>query len=110
VSLVLLRNRPLFNSVLPSKIFEAMGMAKPIVLGVRGESQRLVEQSGAGICIEPENAGQLAAAVCRLADDPELRRRMGEAGRRTVEQQFDRRKLAGEFETLLAGVADRAAP
>ncbi|MBN8281503.1 MAG: glycosyltransferase family 4 protein, partial [Gammaproteobacteria bacterium] len=42
VSLVLLRKRPTFESVIPSKIFEAMAMAKPIVLGVRGESQRIV--------------------------------------------------------------------
>jgi glycosyltransferase involved in cell wall biosynthesis len=108
VSLVLLRNRPLFDAVLPSKIFEAMGMEKPIVLGVRGESQRLVEQSGAGICIEPENAEALAAAVRRLADDPELRRRMGAAGRRAVEEHFDRRKLAGDFETMLSGVVNEA--
>lgn len=107
VSLVLLRNRPLFNSVLPSKIFEAMGMAKPIILGVRGESQRLIEQSGAGICIEPENAEQLAQAVASLADDRSRCRAMGEAGRRTVERDFDRRRLAHHYEALLAAVARR---
>lgn len=107
VSLVLLRNRPLFNAVLPSKIFEAMGMAKPIILGVRGESQRLIEQSGAGICIEPENAEQLAQAVASLADDRSRCRAMGEAGRRTVERDFDRRRLAHVYEALLAAVARR---
>lgn len=107
VSLVLLRNRPLFNAVLPSKIFEAMGMAKPIILGVRGESQRLVEQSGAGICIEPENAEQLAQAVAGLADDRSRCRAMGEAGRHTVERDFDRRRLAHDYEALLAAVARR---
>ncbi len=39
VSLVLLRKRPTFESVIPSKIFEAMAMARPIILGVRGESR-----------------------------------------------------------------------
>ncbi|MBW7881858.1 MAG: glycosyltransferase family 4 protein [Caldilineaceae bacterium] len=102
VSLVLLRNQPLFNTVLPSKLFEAMGMAKPIILGVRGESQRLLEQSGAGMAIEPENADELAAAVVALADDAERRRGMGLAGRRFVEEHFDRRKLAERFEQMLA--------
>jgi glycosyltransferase involved in cell wall biosynthesis len=110
VSLVLLRNQPLFDAVLPSKIFEAMGMAKPVVLGVRGESQRLVEQAGAGICIEPENAADLAAAVRALADDPARRRALGAAGRRTVERDFDRRQLALAFEAMLAGLVAGAQP
>jgi glycosyltransferase involved in cell wall biosynthesis len=105
VSLVLLRSRPLFGLVLPSKLFEAMGMAKPVILGVRGESQRLLGESGAGLCIEPENAEELAAAVRTLADDRERARAMGLAGRRYVETHYDRRKLAGEYEAALAGVA-----
>ena len=104
VSLVLLRNQPLFESVLPSKVFEAMGMAKPIVLGVRGESQRLVEASGAGLCIEPENAEQLADTVALLADNRNRGREMGSAGRRYVAQNFDRRALAGKFEALFASL------
>lgn len=103
-SLVLLRNQPLFESVLPSKVFEAMGMAKPIVLGVRGESQRLVEASGAGLCMEPENAEQLADTVALLADNRNRGREMGSAGRRYVAQNFDRRALAGKFEALFASL------
>ena len=106
VSLVLLRNQPLFESVLPSKVFEAMGAAKPIILGVRGESQRLVEASEGGLCIEPENAEQLAAAVTALADDRSRRLAMGLAGRHYVEQHFDRRKLAGRFEAEFAALAE----
>lgn len=106
-SLVLLRKQPLFDMVLPSKIFEAMGMARPIILGVHGESERLVAGSGAGICIEPEDAGQLAAAVAALADDRERARALGRAGRRFVEEHFDRRKLAGRYEALLRGLAER---
>lgn len=55
VSLVLLRNTPLFETVIPSKIFEAMALAKPIVLGVRGESRDIVvEQTRSGVAITPE--------------------------------------------------------
>lgn len=105
VSLVLLRKRPTFESVIPSKIFEAMAMAKPIVLGVRGESQRIVEASGGGLCIEPENDAELAEAVRQLAADPGRARALGAAGRRYVAENYDRRVLAGRFEALLARIA-----
>jgi glycosyltransferase involved in cell wall biosynthesis len=106
VSLVLLRKQPLFDSVLPSKLFEAMGAAKPIVLGVRGESQRLVEASGSGLCIEPESAEQLAEAVASLAADSRRRLTMGRAGRDYVEQHFDRRRLAARYEAAIAELAE----
>ena len=105
VSLVLLRKRQTFESVIPSKIFEAMGMARPIILGVRGESQRIVLAAGAGICIEPENDEELAAAVRKLASEPARARALGASGRRYVEEKYDRRRLAARFEQLLARVA-----
>ncbi len=105
VSLVLLRKRPTFESVIPSKIFEAMAMARPIILGVRGESQRIVEAAGAGLCIEPENVEELAAAVRELATSPERARGLGNSGRKYVEENYDRRRLAARFEQLLARVA-----
>jgi glycosyltransferase involved in cell wall biosynthesis len=101
VSLVLLRNQPLFNAVLPSKIFEAMGMAVPIILGVQGESARLVSDSGGGICIQPENATDLAAAVRSMADNPTRARAMGKSGRVYVEQHFDRSALARRLEMVI---------
>ncbi len=110
VSLVLLRKSETFESVIPSKIFEAMGMARPIILGVRGESQRIVEASGGGICIEPENDTELAEAVRELALDPERGRALGQSGRRYVEANYDRHVLAGRFEELLLRVARVGTP
>jgi len=103
-SLVLLRNQPLFRSVIPSKIFESLAMKRPIVLGVRGESERLVRDSGSGLCIEPENAAELAEALRVLAGDPARCRQMGEAGRRFVAEQFDRDRLAERYEAILESV------
>ena len=93
-SLVHLRKTPLFASVLPSKIFEISHMKIPIILGVEGEAARLVEASGGGICIEPDNARQLLEAIARLQDDPELAAQMGQAGHDYVAKNFDRQKLA----------------
>jgi len=48
-ALVPLRDTPTFRNVLPSKIFEAAGARRPILLGVRGEAERLVTGYGAGL-------------------------------------------------------------
>lgn len=106
VSLVLLRKHPAFESVIPSKIFEAMGMERPIILGVRGESQRIVDAAGAGLCIEPENDEALAAAVLALANRPVEGQSLGAAGRRYVAAHYDRKKLATRYVHLMARTAE----
>ena len=96
VCLVHLRAADAFASVMPSKIFEGAAMGLPLVLGVRGFARRFVQDAGCGVCIEPEDAHGLARAVVRLADDPALRRRLGEAGR-VCAARFDRHLLAAAY-------------
>ena len=101
VSLVLLKKQNLFLTVIPSKIFETMAMKKPIVLGVRGESQALIEEGNAGICIEPENVDELVTAVVKLYEDADAYHQYAENGYVYVQQHFDRKKLANQYETIL---------
>lgn len=101
VSVVLLKKSPLFQTVIPSKIFESMAMGKPIVLGVEGESAGIVQAAGAGRCIEPEDAAGLRNAVLELCDNPALAARMGESGKVHVAEHYDRRVLAGRFLNVL---------
>jgi glycosyltransferase involved in cell wall biosynthesis len=102
VALVLLRKTSLFRTVIPSKIFEAMGAGRPIVLGVEGETRDIIERAGCGIPIEPESPQGLAAAVRHLAERPELAREMGAKGLACVEREYDRRVLAARFADVLA--------
>jgi glycosyltransferase involved in cell wall biosynthesis len=104
-ALVLLRDRPVFRHVLPSKMFEAMATERPVVLGVLGESAELLEASGTGIVIQPENAEALAQAIERLAADREAANEMGRKGRRLVEAEFDRDRLAAQMLEELRSVA-----
>ena len=104
VALVLLKDAPVFHHVIPSKIFEAMGTGRPIVLGVRGESEELLKEAGAGIAIPPENSQALAEGILRIMDSPALCRDMGASGRRFVETKFDRRGLALEMLNVLEEV------
>jgi glycosyltransferase involved in cell wall biosynthesis len=106
VSVVHLKDLPLFRTVIPSKIFEAMATHTPIVLGVEGETREIVDAAEAGLSIPPENAQALAAAVTTLKQDPELYTRMGENGFRYVNEHFDRRKLARQYWSVLAHVAN----
>ena len=54
VVLVHLKDDPLFDTVIPSKIFEAMAVAKPLVHAVKGESARIVTNAGAGVISSPD--------------------------------------------------------
>ena len=113
VSLVHLRKHPLFATVLPSKIFEAAAMAKPVIVGVEGYAADLVTRAGAGICIEPENEGQLVDALIRLADDRRYVEALGRSGHDYFVTHFDRQVLARQYLDLIRTVkrtADGSVP
>ena len=107
VSVVHLRDTPLFETVIPSKMFEAMATGRPVVLGVRGEAQAIVEASGAGVAVPPEDAAALAAAVRRLRDDPAEYARLSAAGPPFVRAHFDRRVLARRYWQILTDINAR---
>ena len=100
-SLIHLAKKQLFESVFPSKLLESFAAAKPIILGVRGYAAQLLQEAKAGICIEPENERELAAAVERLAADRNLAARFGLAGYNYVADHFNLDELAAKYVTLL---------
>lgn len=104
VSLVLLKKSDLFKTVIPSKIFESLAMAKPIILGVEGESAEIIRTAQAGICIEPEQADDLAAGVLELSQNPALCQQLGRNGRTYVVEHFDRTVLARALSSLIEAV------
>jgi lipopolysaccharide/colanic/teichoic acid biosynthesis glycosyltransferase/glycosyltransferase involved in cell wall biosynthesis len=112
-TIVPLRRLDLFKAALPSKMFESMATAKPIVASVWGEAAALVEAAGCGLVTPPEDAAALRDAVEKLAADPALAGELGENGRRYVQANFDREILAARFIALLqetAGATIRSAP
>ena len=101
VCLVTLKNKPLFRTVVPSKIFEIMAMAKPVILGVDGESREIVEEAQAGIFVEPENEEALETAILRLYKNRQECEIFGRNGRNHVEKYFNRDILADEYVGIL---------
>jgi colanic acid/amylovoran biosynthesis glycosyltransferase len=98
---------PSFAEGVPIVLMEAMALELPVVatdvMGIR----ELVESERNGLLVRPGRADILADALERLIADPDLQRRLGAAGRKTVLQTFDIRRSAAEihaaFEELLEG-------
>ena len=93
LSLINLRKSDLFKTVIPSKIFENAGMEIPIIMGVQGEAQEIIEHYGAGLCFEPENEADFNEKLSVLLDNEVLYKKCQE-GCRTLSIDFDRKKLA----------------
>jgi len=69
VSLISLRDTALFKTVIPSKIFESMGMGLPILAAIpQGEASDIIESANAGIVCNPENGQLLAEHVVKMLD------------------------------------------
>jgi glycosyltransferase involved in cell wall biosynthesis len=89
--LVHLRGKELFNSVIPSKIFELMAMNVPIIMGVRGEAKEIVLNAGAGVEMAPDDPHSLLNCIIEIrTQGKELYK-----GREFVSKFFNRDVLAG---------------
>ncbi|WP_417449438.1 glycosyltransferase family 4 protein [Kordiimonas sp.] len=91
--LVPLRKSDTFKTVIPSKIFEAAAMEKPILLGVDGQARKIIEEYDAGLYFEPENGEALRAAIVALKED-KSRYSACQAGCRQLATAYDRKTLA----------------
>ena len=99
-----LKRTPLFETVIPSKLFEAMGMGLPIVMGVAGEAAAILRREQCGIAVSPDNALEISAALQLLAADSELAQTLADAGAQAA-QRYARPTLAAKMLGLLGQVA-----
>lgn len=103
VCLVPLRDLPLFRTFIPSKMFEFMGLGKPIIGSISGEAADILRTAGQMV-VDPEQPEALANAINELARDPHRRRRMGKDARTFVEAKYNRAKIASEYLDVLRSV------
>jgi glycosyltransferase involved in cell wall biosynthesis len=102
---VLLRDKPLFEAALPTKMLEAMAAGRPVLLAARGEAAALIKDASAGIVVAPDDAGALAGAIRQLAADRALAVRLGAAGRRRAEDCFGREQSVHRWLSLLESLS-----
>ena len=102
LTVIPLRNDPVFATVIPSKLFEAMGNGVPVLLSLpEGEATALVQRLGCGLTVPPESPPALAASICALADAPERLREL-QARALAAAPDFSREHQAQRMIELLA--------
>lgn len=102
--LVPLRPRQDTHTV-PSKVFEAMGSGKPILLSATGEVAEIVRTANAGMIVAPGDAHAMAHAALTLCRRPDIATSMGRSGKKCATERFDRRVLNARYQRLLEHVA-----
>lgn len=102
VCLINLRKSELFTTVIPSKIFENAAMGIPILMGVEGEAQEIVEHYSAGLCFEPENEADFVDKL-RVMTQPENIVKYREGCKRLA-SDFDRNALAEKMRQELHSI------
>ncbi|GAC1439002.1 MAG: glycosyltransferase family 4 protein [Solirubrobacteraceae bacterium] len=82
--LVPLRDHAVLDDFVPSKLYDAMAVGRPVIAALRGEGAKLVQETGCGLVVEPEHGPQLADAVRQLAGDRGRAAELGAAGSRSA--------------------------
>lgn len=103
VALVHLKPRDVFETVIPSKLLESMAAELPVILGVRGEAERILTKAEAGIVMKPGESEELVEAADRLRDDPDERRAFAVSGRENVVEHFNWDTIAEEYLATITG-------
>jgi glycosyltransferase involved in cell wall biosynthesis len=110
LTLIPLRNEPVFATVVPSKLFEAMAYGVPVLMSVPdGEATALLRAAGCGECLPPEHPLALAAAVRRLRAAPEVLAEYRARGLAAA-PEHSRRKQAERLMGILEGVVGDGLP
>jgi glycosyltransferase involved in cell wall biosynthesis len=92
----------------PTKLFEYMSMAKPIVASRLGQIADVIVDEANGLLVQPGDAGALARAIEKLAEDQASRARLGKAARQTVIDRYTWRHNARRvFETVTSTTTHR---
>lgn len=88
--LITLSDSELFAITTPSKVQYSLAFGRPIIAAVRGDAERVLSNSGAALCGEPEDAVQLVRNIEKFASlSSQSRQIMGASGRKFFEQEFN---------------------
>lgn len=113
IALVHLKNTPLFKTVIPSKMFEAMAMGLPILLACpKGEASDIIERHQCGIAVEPGDPQALARSILWLLNDPSERNALAARSLKAAPNHSRERQASDMLSSLVraAGIAEHSAP
>jgi glycosyltransferase involved in cell wall biosynthesis len=102
VALVTFLHAPLFEENSPNKFFDAISAGLPVIFNRSTWLEPELAEYGCGFsCTSGQPAGEMAARLRELADNPALRLRMGQGVRRLAEERYSRDKLAEAYLEVL---------
>ncbi len=99
---------PSLNEGMPLTVLEAFASGLPVVATRIGAIPSVVQDGVSGILVDPGDVGSLAAAILKLAREPELRTRMGAAGRQKVRAEYTASSMAHKYLDLYRSVESRS--
>jgi colanic acid biosynthesis glycosyl transferase WcaI len=94
---------------LPSKVFSILASGRPMLASVDegSDTWELVQRSGAGRCVAPEDPEALAGAIREMKNDPGLGKRLGKKGRQYALRHHSPAAAAAQFEQILLAARAR---
>jgi len=104
IGLVLFHPAPNHERSLPNKLFEYMAAGIPVIASNFSLWREIVEGNNCGLCVDPLNPKEIAKAIEYLLTHPEEARRMGENGRRAVEEKYNWEREGQKLLTLYGEV------
>jgi colanic acid biosynthesis glycosyl transferase WcaI len=104
--LVSLDDGEALGRTVPVKLFDSAAVGRPVIVAAPGEPRRIAETTGAGLPVRPGDPAALAAAVRRVAAEPELRIRLATAGRAFAAENL-REAGVERLESFLLGRVER---
>lgn len=104
IAYVSLVEKDVFKKVLPRKVMDYMSMRKPIVADVAGYAKEVIEDAQCGFVTEDRTVAELSDYIIKLAQDKQLRNRLGENG---YQYAFRTLRWKTNIETLLKILEER---
>lgn len=102
LGLIVLRDSKLFQTVIPSKIFEYMAKDNALILSMpKGETTKILQQGKFGVWVPPQTPRKFASEILDLYNNQEKVDRMAKEGKRLVEEYYNRDALAGKMYSVI---------
>jgi glycosyltransferase involved in cell wall biosynthesis len=91
---------PSYHEGMPMALLEAMSWGRPVVATPVGGIPQIVTHEVNGLLVAPGDVAGLAACIARLLEEPELRARLGNAARTTIENGFSLNEALQKLSTI----------
>jgi len=105
VCMAILKKTDTFKTVYPNKVFDYMSCKKPVLVTIDGITRDLVENDQAGFYSPPGDYNAFKSTVEKMADLPEEHlQQLGENGYRFIKDNFDRKKLAQKYLSIIQSI------